>query len=158
MKRTIPKSREKHSISMAGPKKNELIKQIRKQISLRDRVSQRREDHSGVKSSFFLTHCCAHRDDSGSLCNYGLEILGRSKCAGSESKTNKTTNFGVKSSTVHKKQEEDRQSSHWVRDTCDKSAHPKSSKEAPMTKISTMITKTGQDAEDVSDKSFFIHI
>ena len=35
---------------MARPK-NELIKQIRKQISLRDRVNQRREDHSGVKSS-----------------------------------------------------------------------------------------------------------
>ena len=36
---------------MARPKKDELNKQIRKQISLRDRVSQRREDHSGVKSS-----------------------------------------------------------------------------------------------------------
>ena len=66
--------RQKHSVSMARPKKNELIRQIRKQNSLRDRVSQRREEHSGVKSS-----------------------------------------------TVHKKG----QSSHWVRNTCEKSARPK---------------------------------
>ena len=32
------------------------------------------------------------------------------------------------------------QSSHWVRDTCDKSAHPIVGRKAPMTGVSTMIT------------------
>ena len=52
-KRTIQnrEKRQKHSVSMARPKKNELIKQILKQINLRGRVNQRREHHSGVKSS-----------------------------------------------------------------------------------------------------------
>ena len=80
-KRTNPTSWEKtkSTFSMANSKESVRNKQIRKQISLRDRVSQRREDPSGIKSS-----------------------------------------------TVHKKEEEFRRSAViGCRDTCDKSAHPK---------------------------------
>ena len=80
-KRTNPTSWEKtkSTFSMASSKESVRNKQIRKQISLRDRMSQRREDHSGVKSS-----------------------------------------------TVHKKEEEFRHRAViGCRDTCDKSAHLK---------------------------------
>ena len=43
--------KNKSTFSMASSKEDVRNKQIRKQISLRDRVSQRRETHSGVKSS-----------------------------------------------------------------------------------------------------------
>ena len=90
--------RQKHSVSKARTM-NELNKQIRKQISLRGRVSQRRKDHSGVKSSI----------------DGALEV------------------------------EESAPSSHWVRDTCDKSAHPIQRKEAPMTEVSQWSQKAGRN-------------
>ena len=39
---------------MARPKKDEFIKQIQKQISLRDRVSQRREPRRAYRGVFLL--------------------------------------------------------------------------------------------------------